>query len=659
MRHRITVHPGGRVITARSGENLLDCLRRADLAPQAPCGGSGTCGKCKVLVDGREVSACRTPVQGDMTVTLPHTESAVILTEGIVPPAAGGRAGLLLAMDIGTTTVAAFLLDGPTGQLLAKASAPNPQASFGADVVTRIRHALDGQMPALTAAIRTCAADLTRRLCAEARVSPDSVTLCALVGNPTMQQLFLGILPDNLARIPFTPVLTRAETRPAREYLPLCPHAELLIVPNIAGYVGADALACLLAADLPAREEWTLLVDIGTNGEMVLGSRHRMVCCATAAGPALEGANIRFGMVAQAGAIDHVRLENGQFRCSVIDDAAPVGICGSGLIDAVAAALDAGLINDRGRILTEDRRIQLTDRIYLTQDDIRQVQLAKGAIAAGIEEMAAHLGITLRDIHTLELAGAFGTFMDPRSACRICLLPPILETRIHPVGNAAGSGAQILALDPQALYRTQELADRTEYLELAASPTFQGHFARQMYFPTPEQYWLNKALSLGFTHAAPLDPATLIPRADVREMCRADRCRAYGKNWTCPPHCGTLEECAARLAPYGRGLLLQTVGHTSKTVDTAAYRRTEQTHLAQFYQLTEEVRKVFPEALCLGSGGCRICSSCAWPEPCRFPQKACASMEAYGLFVTQVCRDNGCAYHHGDGTVTYTSCVLF
>jgi predicted metal-binding protein len=142
-------------------------------------------------------------------------------------------------------------------------------------------------------------------------------------------------------------------------------------------------------------------------------------------------------------------------------------------------------------------------------------------------------------------------------------------------------------------------------------------------------------------------------------MCRADVCRAYGKNWTCPPHCGTPEECAARLGRYRRGVLLQTVGHTSKTVDTAAYRRTEQQHLKQFYLLAEKIKAVCPDALCLGSGGCRICPSCAWPEPCRFPEKACSSMEAYGLFVTQVCRDSGCAYHYGERTVTYTACILF
>ena len=171
--------------------------------------------------------------------------------------------------------------------------------------------------------------------------------------------------------------------------------------------------------------------------------------------------------------------------------------------------------------------------------------------------------------------------------------------------------------------------------------------------------WIELALELGFDYAAPLDPATLTPRQDVREMCAADKCRAYGKNWTCPPYCGTLEECQAKMQSFSRGILLQTVGTMEKTIDTKTYRRTEQRHLEQFAQLSQLLRREYPQTLCLGSGGCRVCGSCAWPEDCRFPEKAYSSMEGYGLFVTQVCRDNGLKYHHGEKTVTYTACILF
>lgn len=171
--------------------------------------------------------------------------------------------------------------------------------------------------------------------------------------------------------------------------------------------------------------------------------------------------------------------------------------------------------------------------------------------------------------------------------------------------------------------------------------------------------WIKTALDLGFSAAVPVDVVTLIPREDVREMCAADKCRAYGKNWTCPPHCGTLEECAEKIRRCSRGILVQTVGKLEKAIDTKGYRRAEQQHLEQFHRLCDAIRQAHPNVLCLGSGGCRICGSCAWPEKCRFPEKACSSMEGYGLFVTQVCRDNALEYCHGEKTVTYTACILW
>ena len=167
------------------------------------------------------------------------------------------------------------------------------------------------------------------------------------------------------------------------------------------------------------------------------------------------------------------------------------------------------------------------------------------------------------------------------------------------------------------------------------------------------------ALELGFDTAVPLNPAKLEAREDVRAMCAADKCRLYGRNWGCPPHCGTVEECGEKMKGYRRGILLQTVGHMTKDIDSKCCRETEARHLEQFYAFCGIVRREMPDALCLGAGGCRICSQCAWPEACRWPEKAVSSMEGYGLFVTQVCRDCGAEYHHGRRTVTYTACVLY
>ena len=651
MLHSVTVLPQKQNIQAWSGETLLAVLRRADLIQDAPCGGNGTCGKCKVTVDGKECLACQTPVDRDMTVTLPPRQQSVILTDGISYELSTGG-GVCLAIDIGTTTVAAYLLEN--GQVLATKSRKNPQSSFGADVISRLRHAIREQKDTLTAAIQNCVTSITEILLTKANKA--HIDIVCVVGNPAMQQLFLGMPVDNLVTPPFSPLLTNTQTIDGGQVIPLWSGARLLIVPNISGYIGADTVACVLATGIDKAEKTALLIDIGTNGEMVLGNRERMVACATAAGPALEGAGIHHGMQAAPGAVDHVDTD---FRCHVIGDGKATGICGSGLLDAVAAALHRGLLNERGRVLNDSHTLPLTDCISLTQEDIRQFQQAKGAIAAGIQMMAAHLDISLSDIDTVYLAGAFGTFLDPHAACRTGLIPAELEDKIVSIGNAAGSGAKIMACSYDAFAHTDRIVSNVELLELASQPAWARCFAQSMRFDSEESYWRVRAQSLGFTHTAGLDVSTLRPHQDVRDMCAADKCRAYGKNHTCPPYCGTLDECAAKMSRFSRGILVQTVGATRKTIDTKAYRETEQRHLKLFASLCDEFRKIHPNALCLGTGGCRICGTCAWPESCRFPEKACSSMEAYGLFVTEVCRENGLSYHHGERTVTYTACILF
>ena len=485
----ITISDKNKVILADKGASLLSVLTVAGLVVSAPCGGYGTCGKCRVRVDGVEQLSCQTIVDRDMVVSLPEAEKTEVLTDGIKAeiPMNPLKEGYLLAVDIGTTTVACYLLDGATGQELANASMLNPQAPFGADVVSRIQAARKGKMQPLTACIRECLTELTSEVCREADIHPNQIGVVSIVGNPAMQQLFMGIPTDNLAAVPFEPVLTERKTVPATDYLPVCENALLLVVPDISGYVGADTIGCVLATRQYEAEELTLMVDIGTNGEMVLGNKDRLIACSTAAGPALEGANIHFGMRGAPGAIDHVWLEEGVIQCSIIGSGKAKGICGSGLIDAVAVLLDAGIIDLRGRILTPEevngqRVVYLTPEIYLTQEDIREVQLAKGAIAAGIELMAQQLGISLDEIQKVLLAGAFGTFMDAESACKIGLLPRALSGKITAIGNAAGSGAKLMACNKEEFARTQELVERIEFLELASLPKFQRTFARNMRF---------------------------------------------------------------------------------------------------------------------------------------------------------------------------------
>lgn len=651
MLHRITVLPEKQNIEVSAGANLLDSLRQSGVFVNAPCGGNGSCGKCQVTIDGKDVLACQVTVNRDITVVLPRKQTGVILTDGIRTELSP-ESGTCLAIDIGTTTVVAYLIEN--GEVLAVESRKNPQSAFGADVISRIQYAIKGQASELTAVIRCCIADITNALLS--KTGKDRLNTVCVVGNPAMQQLFLELPVENLTKPPFTPLLKKAQIKEGGAYIPTWEGAELLIVPNIAGYIGADTVACILAAGMLKTEKMTLLVDIGTNGEMVLGNKDRLVACATAAGPALEGAGITFGMQAAVGAIDRVSSD---FSCHVIGEEKAVGICGSGLLDAVAVALHKGLLNARGRILNDSHTLALTDHIYLTQEDIRQLQQAKGAIAAGIRLMAEHLGISVVDIETVYLAGAFGTFLVPRSACRVGLLPAELEDKVRTIGNAAGSGAMQIVCRQDTLASTNHIVSAVEYLNLAALPSWAKCFSKNMRFISETDYWCAKAQTLGFSYAVPMDPAKLIAREDVRAMCAADKCGAYGKNWTCPPHCGALQDCERRMHSFSQGILLQTVGVIRKTVDTKAYRETEQRHLQQFYTLSAAMKSRHFDALCLGSGGCRICETCAYPDPCRFPEKACPSMEGYGLFVTDVCRDNGLAYHHGEKTVTYTSCILF
>ena len=339
-----------------------------------------------------------------------------------------------------------------------------------------------GTLEEQSALIRGCLGEISRALCRGAGIAPEEIGTMSVVGNPAMQQLFLSLPVDNLITIPFRPVITAASVSEAAAYLPALKNAALLTVPDISAYVGADTVSCLLSTRMEEDSRLTLLVDIGTNGEMVLGNREKMFCCATAAGPALEGANIRFGMRAAPGAIDRVRVENGRLVCHVIGEGEARGICGSGLIDAAAAAMDLGLVDKRGRI-TDGSLIPLADGVVLTQDDIRQLQSAKGAIAAGIAMLAEEYGAEIGAIDRVLLAGAFGSFLSVDSACRIGLLPPALRGKAAGIGNAALTGAKLCAARAEDFHRTERLARSVTSVELASHPHFQRSFAENMYFP--------------------------------------------------------------------------------------------------------------------------------------------------------------------------------
>ena len=295
-----------------------------------------------------------------------------------------------------------------------------------------------------------------------------------------MHHLFLEYPTQTLVLAPYDPyVKTPVTVKAAEVDLHVHPEAELHWLALIGGFVGADTVGCILAADMDKLDKLTLMVDIGTNGEIVLGNKNGMTATSTAAGPAFEGAKITCGMRGGEGAIDHTWIEGDKLAYHVIGDVEPIGICGSGLLDAVAQLLELEWIDETGRM---EETYSFTDKVFINQKDVRELQLAKAAIAAGIVMLCGYEGHEVSDVEQVLLAGAFGNYLDPHSACAIGLLPRELEEKIIPVGNAAGAGAQIAVLNRNEEKRSGEMAAAVKFVELANDPEFQDIYVEQMFF---------------------------------------------------------------------------------------------------------------------------------------------------------------------------------
>lgn len=518
QKYKVTFSSRPDSLEAVSGTTVMEVLKAAGFFLDAPCGGRGLCGKCAVRIktashDWETVRACQTKIQEDIKIDLPEQErGSRILTASqsrhvpFLPPASKEvPKGLYMAsIDIGTTTVAAYLLDKDTGRELANASALNPQAAYGADVISRASYALEHGFSELTGCIRRAVDRLLEDLAEKGGISVSDIGFICLVGNTCMQQLFFQYPLNALVRAPYLPYKKELVWEKASQFgIHIHPKGELIFLPVIAGFVGADTLGCVLALRPDLQEDVSLIIDIGTNGELVLGNREKLVCCSTAAGPAFEGAKIECGMRGAKGAIDHVSILQEKLSFSVIGGGTPEGICGSGLIDAVACLKKSGLLDSSGRLLTKEEALALpcpslaehiaeknhmtaflfSPSVYLTQKDVREVQLAKAAIAAGILLLEKTLGIHRQNIRQVFIAGAFGNYLDPKSACGIGLLPYELLDRIVPVGNAAGEGAKIALKNREELEETRLLSEKINFIELASLPEFQDCFIDQLEFP--------------------------------------------------------------------------------------------------------------------------------------------------------------------------------
>ena len=419
-----------------------------------------------------------------------------------------------LSLDIGTTTVVGAIVDLNTGAVAAVKSTLNGQAPYGADVISRASYAMfeEGGVETLQARIIETINTLFDELLAMSGVARENVYECVAVGNATMIHLLLGITPEPIAVAPFIPAIEEAITLPACEIgLRLHPRARLSLLPHLGAYVGADIVAGVLATGLARNEDekWRLLIDVGTNGEIVLGSVKRTIATAAPAGPAFEGAQIKSGMRASDGAIEGVEITDDVHLQIIGGDIKPIGICGSGLVDAAAQLVKAGIVDSTGKLLTAEqlrgrvsgkliaRLVEVDgvrafllsdpeDGIVLTQPDIRALQFAKAAISSGVDVLMQKLGITADDLHEVMLAGSFGSYINPASARMIGLVPWVPVERIVAVGNSAGEGAKIALIS----FREREAANRipelVEYLELSGRAEFNDTFTDALAFPSRE-----------------------------------------------------------------------------------------------------------------------------------------------------------------------------
>lgn len=608
---RVTFQPGLRTIHVTKGTLILEAAVRAGLAIDTPCGGAGTCGKCRVQVhpgmpsetdhanpdsNGKGASdkgypACQTAITAECTITIPAGMRRLDSPQIVVDDASQGETGLCpavrkiyvelpeptladnsaalirieqaigpcrvdlqqlqslsrildrqaycgtvvligdslvalesgdttptsygIAFDLGTTTLAGTLLNLHDGSELALTSRMNPQVARGDDVLSRIQHAArDSQsLGELQRSVIQALSEMIHELCDQAHIAPENVYEVTLAGNTTMEHLLCGIDPTPLGQIPFLPAFNRGLSLSVAE-LPLPIHAQgrIYVFPVVGGFVGGDTVAAMLCTELAARDKPVLMVDVGTNGEIVLAHAGHLWAASTAAGPAFEGARIQHGMRATSGAIEKVAFDD-DIRTGVIGGVHAQGFCGSGLIDLLAGLLQMGLVSPTGQLLPPQelpesispalrQRVTVNAQgrtefrvtksppspdpmpVVLTERDVRELQLAIGAIRAGIAILLRKADLFPADLDQVLLAGGFGSFIRRNHAQRVGLLPADIEhPRIRYIGNAALAGAKRALLSTQARGQGETLARHTEHVELSLDPEFHQAFTDAMIFP--------------------------------------------------------------------------------------------------------------------------------------------------------------------------------
>ena len=493
---QIRLYPQGKVIQARIGSPLKDVLQ--EYGVEFPCGGKGTCGKCAVrLLEGvintdpfhqkrlQELQlgqdwrlACLSRCDSNLVVEVGQYETIIQADE--TPFEFEPSSGFGVAVDLGTTTLVAQLIDRKTGHILAVETGINPQTKFGGDLITRLEAALSHGPEELTSLIRNRIWQMIAALCAGRTNKLEKVVI---VGNTVMQHFFCASDIRPLSFYPFESQDLGMKTFTSMELGWNISCNEISFYPSIGSFVGSDILAGIVATGMHSRESYSVLIDLGTNGEIVVGNRDRILCASTAAGPAFEGARISMGMLASTGAIASITtLQNGA-DCRVIGDAEPRGICGSGLIDAVAVLLEEGFLGEFGEILSGEQEIILSPPVTISQKDIQEFQLAKAALAAGIIILLREHNIEVGDIKDVYIAGGFGTYINLENVLRTGMLFCPAE-KMHKLGNSALTGAKMLLFSDSQF--TDEILDKTTHVNLEGDPDFQDIYIENMGFYNPD-----------------------------------------------------------------------------------------------------------------------------------------------------------------------------
>lgn len=499
------------------GKLLSELLQASDIIFNLPCAGNHTCGKCKLLVEGalspvsasertllteEELTsgmrmACFARVLGPVTVTLPERGEENILADGTkilhVGESLMASDQYGAAIDIGTTTVVCALYAPGNPEPLAVERSLNHQQVFGADIISRIDYGIKNGNNDIHQAIVRQLESMLHSLAAQAQINRNDITHAVVTGNTTMLHFFSGLDPGGIGFLPFLPqslfgTWHTGILRGIDAYLPPC----------VSAYVGADLVCCAMAAEMCERGGPALIMDIGTNGEMALLHDGTLYCCSTAAGPAFEGAGISRGMLAAPGAIAHVSpdISHG-IKIDTIAGASPAGLCGSGIIDTAAMLLACGAMSEMGRMelaghpLAEFVEDMPDNRLFhfpgtditFSQDDIRKLQVAKAAIAAGIETLLSACGSRINDLDVVYICGGFGSFLDLKSAESICLIPPGSAECAVVLGNGALTGAATVLLDRSCIEKLQQIRSCSHYIELSDSPEFMDSYVDHMCFP--------------------------------------------------------------------------------------------------------------------------------------------------------------------------------